>query len=178
MFSKVKSPDNPMFSNVKEKWDKLVKDCPRVLGLVEQDLKQKKTSTIAVLSNFLEEASPRADYREVAELCLILLGEEPPRGIHWAKPGAIHQARWMARNIYCMKMLMFSKELKYNTDTIFKLERMNKFLALFYTSHWVTTTSAADAPIHDLLLMKDMLQYKQHDCELATSVLKKINNHR
>lgn len=77
-----------------------------------------------------------------------------------------------------MKMLMFSKELKYNKDTISKLERMNKFLALFYTNHWVTTTSAADAPIHDLQLMKDMLQYKQHDYEYATSVLKKLNNHR
>ncbi|XP_045115079.1 uncharacterized protein LOC123506798 [Portunus trituberculatus] len=178
VFSKVKSPDNPMFINVKEKRDKLDKDCPRVLGLVEQDLKQKKTNTIAVVSNFLEKASPRADYREVAELCLILLGEEPPQGIHWAKPGAIHQARWMARNIYCMKMLMFSKELKYNKDTIFKLERMNKFLVLFYTSHWMTTTSAADAPIHDLQLMKYMLQYKEYDYELATSVLKKMNNHR
>jgi hypothetical protein len=126
-----------MFNNVKEKWDKLDKDCPRVLGLVEQDLKQKKSRTIAVVSNFLVEASPRADYREVAELCLILLGEEPPRGIHWAKPGAIHQARWMVRDIYSIKMLLFSKELQYNKDT---LERMNKFLALFYTSHWVTTT--------------------------------------
>ena len=159
-----------MFSNVKEKWDKLDKDCPRVLGLVEQDLKLK-TSTISVLSNFLEEASPRADYREVAELCLILLGEEPPRGIHWTKPGAIHQACWMAMNIYCMKMLTFSKKLKYNKDTIVKLERMNKFLALFYTSHRVTTTSAADVPIHDLQLMKNMLQHKQHDYELAISVL-------
>lgn len=178
VFGNVKSPDNPMFKNLKEKWDKLNKDCPRVLGMVEQDLKQKKTSTIAVLSNFLEKASPRADFREVAELCLILLGQEPPRGIHWAKPGAIHQARWMAINIYCTKMLMFSKELKYNEDTIIKLKRINTFLALFYTSHWVTTTSAADAPIHDLQLMKDMLQYKQHDYELVTSVLKKINNHR
>ena len=74
-------------------------------------------------------------------------------------------------------MLMFSKELKCNKDTIFKLERMNKFLALFYTSHWVTTTSVADTPIPDLQLMKDMLQYKQDDYELATSVLKKMNNH-
>jgi hypothetical protein len=68
-----------------------------------------------------------------------------------------------------MKMLMFSKELKYNKDmyTIFKLERMNKFLALFYTNQWMTTTSAADAPIHDL----------QHDYQLASSVLKNMNNH-
>ena len=39
VFSKVKNPDNPMFSNAKEKWNKLDKDCSRVLGLVEQDLK-------------------------------------------------------------------------------------------------------------------------------------------
>ena len=108
VFSRVKSPDNQMFSNVKENWDNLDKDCPRVLGLVEQDLKEK-TGTIAVVSNFLDEASPRSDYREVAELCLILLGEEPPQGIHWAKPGAIHQAYCMARNICCMKILMFSR---------------------------------------------------------------------
>jgi hypothetical protein len=55
---------------------------------------------------------------------------------------------------------------------------MDKFLALFYTSHWVTTTSAADAPIHDLQLIKDMLQYKQHGYQLASSVLKKMNNYR
>ena len=125
VFSEVKGLDNPVFCNLKEKPNKMDKDCPRVLGLVEQDLKQKKTSTIAVVSNLLEEASPRADYREVAELCLILLGEEPPRDIHWAKPGAIHQARWMAKNIYCMKVLMLFKEVKYNKDTIFKMERIN-----------------------------------------------------
>jgi hypothetical protein len=67
--------------------------CPRVLGLVEQDLKQNKASTIAVVSNFLVDASPTADYRKVTELYLILLGVEPPRGVHWAKPCAIHQAR-------------------------------------------------------------------------------------
>ena len=90
VFSKVKSPDNPMFSNVKEKWDMLDKGCPRVLDPVEQDLEQKKATTVEIVNSFLEEASPRADYREVAEICLILLGEKPARGIHWAKPGAIH----------------------------------------------------------------------------------------
>ena len=63
---------------MKEKGNKLDRDRPRVLGLVEQDLKQKKTSTIAVVSNFLVEASKKTDYREVADLCLILLGGEPP----------------------------------------------------------------------------------------------------
>ena len=67
MFDKVKSADNPTFNDVKENWDKLCRNCPRVLNLVEQDLKQKKKRTIAVVSNFLEDASDR----EVAELYLI-----------------------------------------------------------------------------------------------------------
>lgn len=178
LFEKVKSPENPMFKKVKEKWDDLRKDKPKVLKPMEGKLKEKKMEAIAVLKNFLQEASPRADYREVAELCLILLGEVPPRGIHWARPGAIHQARWMARNIYCMKMFMFSQELGYNKQTIVKLEKINTFLSLFYTSYWVTSTSAADAPIHDLQFFKDIMWYHQFDSELATAVMKKANNHR
>ena len=73
---------------------------------------------------------------------------------------------------------MFSKELKYKEEALYKLERINKFLALFYTSHCVTAKSAVVAPIHDLQRMKSMLQYKQEDYELATSVLKKMSNHR
>ena len=51
LFIMVMNPNNPMFSNVKEKWDKLDKDCPRILDLVEQGLKQK-TRTIAVTNFF------------------------------------------------------------------------------------------------------------------------------
>ena len=34
----------------------------------------------------------RADYRDYAELMLILLGEIPVREIHWMKPEAVHHA--------------------------------------------------------------------------------------
>ena len=78
----VRSPDNPTSNEVKGKWDKLYKDSPRVLDIGEKNLKQRKRSTIAVVSSFLEHASLRTDVREMADLCLIFLGEEPPRGIH------------------------------------------------------------------------------------------------
>lgn len=81
VFDKVRSPENPFFKDVKEKWDDLRKDRPKVLKVVESNLKQKKMQAIAVLKSFLQKTSPRADYREVAKLCLILFGEVPPRGI-------------------------------------------------------------------------------------------------
>lgn len=40
---------------------------------------------------------PRGDYRECAEVAIVLLGETPPQGFHWRRPGAVHNARWMAK---------------------------------------------------------------------------------
>ena len=70
----VQSPENPMFRYMSKKWDKLDKSYPKVLGPVEEELKRKKAITMTFLRNFLKTASPSADYREVAEPCLILLG--------------------------------------------------------------------------------------------------------
>ncbi len=41
------------------------------------------------------------------------------------------------------------------------MERLNIFLALFYTPMWMMSTSAADAPVNDLQLIQDMLRYKR-----------------
>jgi hypothetical protein len=141
-------------------------------------LKELKKNTEETLVQILaSQNTPRADYREIAELTVIVLGGIPPRGIHWSRPGAIHQARWMARNIYSMKMFMFAGHLEYSVQTQSKLARMNTFLALFYTPRWMSAASAADAPVHDLSLIQDMLRYKETDPELANAVLKKMDNH-
>ena len=76
---------------------------------------------------------PRADYREMAELALIIFGGTSPRAVHWSHPGVIHQARWMARNLYSMKMFMFAEQLEYDEETVVKLERLNFFLGLLHT---------------------------------------------
>lgn len=68
VFDKVKSPEKPLFKEVKEKWDDLRKDRPKVLKPVEGNLKEKRMQAIAVLKKILQVASPRADYREVADL--------------------------------------------------------------------------------------------------------------
>ncbi|KAG0717582.1 hypothetical protein GWK47_054119 [Chionoecetes opilio] len=134
-------------------------------------LNKKKKECKEILQRILRsEKPPRADYREMAELTLIVLGDTPPRGIHWSRPGAIHQARWMARNLYSMKMFMFAEQLEYDEETVVKLERLNLFLGLFYTPMWMSSTLAADAPANDLQFMKDMMKFKRTDPEIAQAV--------
>ncbi|KAG0703095.1 hypothetical protein GWK47_024929 [Chionoecetes opilio] len=74
------------------------------------------------------------------------LGDTPPAESTGVVLEPIHQARWMARNLYSMKMFMFAEQLEYDEETVVKLERLNLFLGLFYTPMWMSSTLAADAP--------------------------------
>lgn len=59
---------------------------------------------------------PRGDYREAAELALIALGVEPPRGKRFIKPGALHHARWMAKvspDFFSYKFNSFQTDVYY-----------------------------------------------------------------
>ncbi|KAG0726856.1 hypothetical protein GWK47_035767 [Chionoecetes opilio] len=171
LFGKVKSPENPWFKHFKDVWTDLTTDNPTTLSIRQKWLNKKKKECKEILRS---EKPPRADYREMAELTLIVLGDTPPRGIHWSRPGAIHQARWMARNLYYMKMFMFAEQLEYDEETVVKLERLNLFLGLFYTPMWMSSTLAADAPANDLQFMKDMMKFKRTDPEIAQAVLKNL----
>lgn len=58
---------------------------------------EQKKAAVESLRHVLTQSLPRDDYRESAELALLLLGQQPPRGVHWLRPGAVHNARWMAK---------------------------------------------------------------------------------
>ena len=60
-----------------------------------------------LLANKYAATFPRDDYRECAENILIIFGQTPPSGVHFLKPGAIRQARWMTCNIYAEKNSSF-----------------------------------------------------------------------
>ena len=61
---------------------------------------------------------PRDDYRESAELALLMMGVEPPRGVHIMEPGPTHNARWMSVLLYLPKMYGYSSQIdEYDLDT-------------------------------------------------------------
>ena len=179
VFGKVKSPDNPWFQKLRDTWPDIDKEKYKTISTTNEWLIELEKQSEEILEKVLSSDNiPRADYREVAELAIIVLGKTPPRGIHWSRPGAIHQARWMARNIYAMKMFLFSDAMNYDVVTQMKLERLNTFLALFYSPRWMNAQSAPDAPLNDLSFFKDMIRYKEVDPEIAAAVLSKLANHK
>ncbi len=104
-------------------WGKLTTDTLKTLMIRSKWLREKKRDCEEILHDILmSEKPPIANYKEIADLTVIVLGGSPPCEIYWSQPGAIHQARWMARNLYSMKMLMFCDQLEYDKETVAKLE--------------------------------------------------------
>ena len=134
LFGKVKAPENLWFKKLKDAWPNICTENPSKLNVSPTWLQTMKENSKQMLQKILKsEKTPREDYRELAELTLILLGETPPRGIHWRRPGAIHQARWMARNLYVLKMFMFADQMKYDSVTKQKLERIKFSCIVLHT---------------------------------------------
>jgi len=63
----------------------------------------------------LLESHPREDYKELIQLCLIFLGRSEASAVSFRLPGAFHQARWMAKAIYCLKLYLFQDQFTMTT---------------------------------------------------------------
>jgi len=66
-----------------------------------------KDNVIAFAVCQQKEFQPRDDYRELLELTIIFFGGIPLRGIYFQYSGAAHRARWIARAIYSIKVVLF-----------------------------------------------------------------------
>lgn len=52
---------------------------------------------------------PREDYKELLQLSLLYLGGWSENDFSFRVPGALHQARWMSKAIYTLKIVLFNK---------------------------------------------------------------------
>jgi len=60
----------------------------------------------------LLQKQPRDDYRELLELTVICFCGKLSSDISFKIPGAIHQARCMAKAIYSLKIYLFCKQFR------------------------------------------------------------------
>lgn len=123
---------------------------------------------------------PREDYREMIELCLLVLGFPLPddtKQYHFRLPGAYHMARWMAKVIYCMKIYLFRSEFKMTASERKNLTEFCIFAAHVYVPAWIACPMASDAPVNDLMLFKRIKQYAEINKVVSQAALKKLQNH-
>ncbi|KAK3918956.1 Ribosomal RNA large subunit methyltransferase E, partial [Frankliniella fusca] len=88
----------------------------------------------------------RADYRQLAELIIIFMGENPykPKEIRFSPPEAVSSARFMARIIYCLLIHMFSLtgaycnfwEFQIDEKQLANIRHFNLFFVSTYMKPW------------------------------------------
>jgi hypothetical protein len=120
------------------------------------------TSVIEFAADCLQkkDTQTRDDYRELLELSIIYMGAVPPRGFHILAPGAMHRARWMSKAIYSLKIFIFKSQFRLTAEEIISLRSFNLFICLVYLKSWYTAPTPIHAPLNDLLLLKQIIQYK------------------
>lgn len=120
---------------------------------------------------------PRCDYRECAELMMILLGAVPPRGVRWYKPGGLHSARWMSTILYSAKIYAFSEQLEMDDGDLDLYSRFLMFTSLYYVPWWLAASRGVDAPVDDLIMWNHLKQYRSVDPVVADAALASLERH-
>ena len=98
---------------------------------------------------------PREDYKEMMELCLLILGEpvcSNDESYHFRIPGAYHLARWMGKVIYCFKIYLFRHQFKLTPAETRHLLQICLFSSHIYVRAWISCPIPCNAPVKDPLL--------------------------
>ncbi|ESO05801.1 hypothetical protein HELRODRAFT_171475 [Helobdella robusta] len=153
------------------------------IGMMNHSLLQMMRSDIVPsLTCFLSADSsyiPREDYKELVELCLLVLGYpmQTDGKYHFRVPGAYHMARWMAKVIYCLKMYLFRNEFKLTATETKSLTEFCLFATHIYVPAWMLCPIPSDAPVNDLQLLSRIEQYSEINKNVASAATKKLKNH-
>ena len=115
----------------------------------------------------------REDYRELLELIVIFLGgvvkrirknSAVPVDIYIRKPGAVHQAHFMASCLYILKIFFYLHQedfgLKRDVRKM-EVQALAEFIALIYAPYFLQSPLAIAAPQLDHDLWNDLHSYSE-----------------
>ena len=167
---KLSGPKTTIFNNLSQAWSDIDFSIP--LYLPTHDPNCEAVTILSMKRNYL-----RDDYKEVVDLTLIYLGAMNSESYNFRRPGALHQARWMAKVIYSFKLVMFSNQIELPHDIRQKLVQYCNFLSKVYVPWWINCNIANKAPQDDLKLVRNIIVWKSVDPIVANSALKATHRH-
>ncbi|KAG0727484.1 hypothetical protein GWK47_034566 [Chionoecetes opilio] len=161
-------PDIGIFKRLHDRWS-FVDSSQRETVETSEDLVEffATNDTASKLKDdalaFLKEAlmsknHPREDYEELLRLSYLFLGGEGPAK-PFRRPGALHQARWMAKAIYCLKLQMLKSQLSLTGRDKAGVERVALFVALVHCKQWHEAPISVKAPLNDVLFLEILRTY-------------------
>jgi len=168
LFGPSRSPNIALFERFQRFWPNIDKHDYKPLDDLQQDqpfLQQLHAEVTSFSKQFLAAGTgymPREDYKEMIELCLLILGEPICSNVeayHFRIPGAYHLARWMVKVIYCFKIYLFRHQFKLTLAENRHLLYFCLFACHIYVKAWIRSPVPCDAPVNDLLLFRQIVQY-------------------
>ena len=182
----LRSPDISLFSRFSDNYGSLPHqpltqiDISQFSEMTQTLLRDWITETLHTLRSKVDLA--RDDYREFVELCIVFLGGT--QSIAFKRPGAIHKARWMAKLLYAIKIILLQDHIlqlpQGTVTTPQQLTRLRDFVlfaTIIYSSWWMTCSSATDAPWNDLTLYKKLLAYDAVNATVSQSAIRALKRH-
>ncbi|CAH0561738.1 unnamed protein product [Brassicogethes aeneus] len=152
-------PEIQIFQKFKTLWASLDKKSYTTMldeeSPVQGFLEEQRVKMVNYIQNVLKDGShPREDYKELLQLSLLYLGGWSKHDFSFRVPGALHQARWMAKAIYALKIVLFTTQLNIPQRELNGMKQVAHFVSLIYVRFWHEAIVSRWAPKNDL----DMLQ--------------------
>jgi len=119
----------------------------------------------------------RGDYKELVELVLIFCGGAAKSNITFKSPGAVSNARWMMKAIYCLKLYLFRGSFCMSDSELQGVTNVALFVALVYLKPWIEAPLSLHAPRNDLNFMKRLEEYCKYDKKVGEVALHKMSEH-
>lgn len=73
----------------------------------------------------------------------------------------MHNARWMAKAIYSLKVFLFRNQLKLTPHEAAGVTSVSTFVSLIYARYWHEAPLAEHAPVNDMKLLSQLHDYPQ-----------------
>lgn len=183
-------PEVSIFKRFQSKFSGLTVDDYTDLVFDEIVVKREMTETLAVLQSQGLYNQARDDYKELIDLCIVYMSGSvhATNNFSFKQPGALHKARWSAKVIYAIKLVLMQNKIcsELPKASVFsgnakpqinKLVRFVRFVTIVYVKWWVTCPLAVDAPFRDLELLKALDEYSTVDPSVAEVAKKAFSNH-
>lgn len=174
-----KSPDIPIFKNFRDNWKNIdSSDIELSLDFVKDHIAETNiTSLLLFYKAELEKGFIRDDYRELVELCVVFLGGDTEKKLKLRPPGAMHQARWMAKAIYTLKICLLQSQFRMIAKDKKALKEVCLFIVTLYVKPWLECTVATKAPNQDLCFLKSLKEYEKVDAIISKAAISKFSHH-
>ncbi|KAG0717858.1 hypothetical protein GWK47_053608 [Chionoecetes opilio] len=150
-------PNIALFKRLQNRWPIVDQSRPQPLTptALSSDEEAHRLEMLGHLKRLLDCGNhPREYYKEIILLSVVYLGGGVPTSFR--APGAYHMARWMAKAIYAVKIMLFHDQLEMSRRELAGIRRVAFFVTMVYAKYWNEAMIPSYAAKNDLDFITDV----------------------